>query len=547
MTRPARVTASALLVALLVTALTACAPESSRVTTAVGSDGFRVEVGGVTVTAPAGVAPSGTSVVVEVVDAALPSDVTAFASAEGTGVSIVLDGGDLQPSEPLQVTFDVQKGAGGADLFVVGEDPSAGTGVSFVESAWDARESTITATVEHLSWYAPVRVDGEKLSDKIRAWLDESLGVQSAKPSCPQSTTLRFSDVRDDVVWPCAAESSRGVDWSLHSNSGLVWEVLTDPKAIYDPLTATSIAGIATIEAVNLIGSALEGDTVVVPLETLSGRFDEAAPYTIALQVEPGLSQIATVMFGLSMILPKGWVERASKGECLVDIVKAATSSPSGETIRTILGCVGEFLGGTAGALMGIVLKAPGLLATQLQGLVREITQTNTVQFTLGRVDPNQVEALPSGATWLSEIPQEITSRSSEAVVAVVPVGDDDLEFAHSSSVWVGCDGATDTAIFYVDGDYTELNFGLGLQEHTPVGLSAEFVVSVVSVEDSRLIPPQSSATEVARWTVERGTILERQSIPLDGVWSVSISATSQGECGSADIGYGALLDAYVM
>lgn len=547
MTPARRVIGSLIALILVAVTLTACLPPGRSARASVGAGGFDVSIQGVHVIGPAGVAPEGTLVEVKAIDLPLSREVSSFAAPVASGVEITLDGGAVQPQEELQIVFEVPADSGSSNLFVLGEDESTGTGVAFVDSVWDAEHSTLTATVSHLSWFGAVDVDGDALSTKVGDWINQSLGVESAKPDCVDAdSALHFSKVPDDVVWPCAEETAGGASWSLQSNSGLVWEVLSEPKAHYDPLTALGLTGIATIEAVNLIGPGLEGDTVVIPMETLTGSFGGQSPYTIALQVEPGLSQIATIMFGLSMIFPTKWVELASRAECLVDVVQAATSSPSGETVRTILGCVGDFLEGAGGGLIGILLTGPGLLASQLEGIAREISQTNTVQFTLGYSDATQVASLPPGAAWLYELPQEIVPHDAEQVAASVPVGDKVVVFRNSSSVWVGCDGDVHVEIFYLDGEYSELSFGLGLLEHTPDGMSASFQMRVVGEDDSHFVLPQSFATDVGQWTLQRGTILERQTVSVEGVSSVALYSATDDACGTADIGYGALLDAYV-
>jgi hypothetical protein len=540
-----RVVAAALTALLTATALTACVPgDSSRVV--VGGEGFVARIAGVTVSGPAGVAPEGTEVRLEAIDAPLPTDVTEFSAAVGTAISLTLDGGKLQPAEPLEVEFTVPESED--PVFVIGEDSSTGTGTAFVESEWDPERRVVTATVDHLSWFSPVAVDEEKFSDKVADWIEQSAGVNTARPECVGADEkLRFSSIPDNIVWPCAEERGGAVEWSLQSNSGLVWEVLTEPQADYEPLTALTLSGIATIELAKTVAAGLKGDTVLLPLETLKGSFELGeAPYTIALQVEPGLSQVTTLLFGLSMMFPSKWLDLISQAECLVDVVKTATSSPSGESWRTVWGCVASILTGAGGTLLSILMTGPGLFATQMDGLSRELSQTNAVQFTLGYSDPTQLDDKPSGASWLYELPQEIVADPAEEVAAPVPVGDSTVVFQHSSSVWVGCEGKAHKIIFYLDGDYTELSFGLGLQAHAPEGMTADIEIRAVAEEDSRFVLPENYSGEIGRWSITRGQPLERQTVDVTGVWSVSVSAITSTPCGSADIGYAALLDAYV-
>lgn len=481
---------------LVVGTFSACVPLGDSAKATVGADGFNVAVSGASASGPAGVMVIGTPVRMEAIDAPVPQEVASFAQVAGTAVSLTLDGS--QPLVPIEVAFDVPEGADPELLFVIGEDAASGTGVSFVESSWDADEEKLVASVEHLSWFAPVKVNPDKLSDRVAAWINQSLGTRSTKPSCFGSDSdLQFSSVAGNIAWPCASESASGIEWSLQSNSGLVWEILTKPKATYKPLTALSVTGLATIETVRLIGNGLKGDTVLLPLETLSGSLKSGQSATFALQVEPGLSQVATLVGGLSMIFPSKWLDIASKGECMVGVVKAGTSALSGETMHAVLSCMASVLKGAGGKLFGILLTGPALLSTQLEGLVREIAQTNTAQFTLGYRDDNQLEILPVGATWLYELSKEGTYRSGLKDSAAVPVGDNQVVFENSTTVWVGCDGAVSKTSFYLHADESELSFSLGLQDIAPEGMSAEFLITAINDEHRRFIFPETYATEL--------------------------------------------------
>lgn len=530
---------------LVVGTLGACVPLGNSAKTTVGTDGFTIAISGASASGPAGVVAPGTSVRMEAIDAPIPREVAAFAQVAGAAVSLTLNGS--QPLAPVEVAFDVSEGADSDLLFVIGEDAASGTGVSFVESSWDAAEEKLVASVEHLSWFAPVKVDTDKLSDRVAAWINQSLGTRSAKPSCFGSDPdLEFSSVTDNIAWPCVSESTSGVEWSLQSNSGLVWEILTQPKAAYKPLTALSVTGLATIETVRLIGDGLEGDTVLLPLETLRGSLRSGQSATFALQVEPGLSQVATLVWGLSMIFPSKWLDIASNGECMVGVVKAGTSALSGETIHAVLSCMASVLKGAGGKLFGILLTGPALLSTQLEGLAREIARTNTVQFTLGYRDDNQLDSLPAGATWLYGLSKEGTYHSGLKDSAAVPVGDNEVVFENSTTVWVGCNGEVSKTSFYLDADESELSFSLGLQDIAPEGMSAEFLITAIDDEHRRFIFPETYAAELGRWTVTRGEPLDRQSISLDGFWVVTIYAATDSPCGDSDEGYAALLDSYV-
>ncbi|TFD11313.1 hypothetical protein E3T26_12885 [Cryobacterium sp. TMT1-21] len=527
--------------------LSGCLPASqtseTTATVEAGDGGFSIAVHGVEVKAPAGTTNVGTRVQLDTIDASLPEDVSTFATPTGTAISLTLEG--KQPQKSLTATFDIPKEVDPATVFIIGEDPSTGSGVAFVESTFDTSRSTISASVEHLSWFSPVVVEEESFSNQVRDWINESLGTSSDAPDCfGEKNELMFSPVTDNVVWPCATETATGATWSLQSDSGLVWQVLTEPTAQYEPLTSLSVSGIATAAVYNQIKGALKGDSVMLSLETLKAEFSEAPPYTIALKVEPGLSQVATIMWGLSMILPKKWMDLAASGECLVGIVKAGTSSISGESLRSTLGCVGSALEGTGAAILGILLTGPGLLATQLQGLAREITQTNAVQFTLGYRNTNRVGELPSEATWLDDLPQEINPREAMDESASISIDGTHLSFPNSTNFWVGCGGEVDDTTFYPDSDFTTLNLASAVEDIAPEGMTVLVQIGVLYEEG--LTPVLEDRTKIAEWTVQKGTITPRQEIDISGVVALHIYTSTTDECSDEDKGYLVLLDPFV-
>ena len=530
--------------------LIGCLPASqtseTTATIEAGDGGFSIAVRGVEIKASAGTTEAGTEVQLDTIAVQLPTDVETFATPAGTAISLTLEG--KQPQQPLTATFDIPKGIDPDTVFVLGEDPTTGSGVAFVESTFDTARSTVSATIEHLSWFAPVVVEKESFSNQLRDWINESLGTASAPPECfGEKNELEFSPVQDNVVWPCGTETATGADWSLQSNSGLVWQVLTNPSAQYEPLTSLSMSGVATAAVYNQIKGALKGDSVMLPLETLKAKFSDAPPYTIALKVEPGLSQVATITWGLSMILPKKWMDLAAKGECLVGIVKAGTSSISGETLRSVLSCVGSALEGTGADILGILLTGPGLLATQLQGVAREIMQTNAVQFTLGYSNTNRIGELPADATWLDDLPQEINPRKATDESASISIGATRLSFPNSTNFWVGCDGDVDDTTFYPEGNFTTLSIASALEDIAPDGMTVAVQIGVIYEEGrTPLDTVFGDRTKIAEWTVQKGAITPRQEIDISGVWALHIYSSTADECSDEKKGYLALLDAYV-
>lgn len=530
--------AIALAIAVSITVTSLVQPRSSATTT-VGEHGFELAVDGVAARGPAGVAPPGTEVRLDIVDHEMTADLGQFATTIGSTVRLEL-GDDLQPSAPIELIFDVAAGEGGQP-FVLGQSDESPLGAEFLETTWSAEDGRLTAQAEHLSWFSPVRVDSASLGERFGTWISEFLGSRTSPPACYgeevrfRGLTFTIDAVQDDVVWPCLVPDEDTLRLSLQSNSGLVWEVLTFPEGTPAPQSATSLSGAVTLALFNQMDAVLEGVGVVVPRETFATDFSAADAFRVVeVQVEPGLSQVATIMWGLDLLFPASWLEKVARAECLIDIVTSTTSGASADILRTILSCVGTFLGGAVGAVVSILLSAPALLAAQLEGIFREIADSNNVRFDVNATAGELiVTPLPAGATWLYDIDGASgTSTSGDRDDASVVVGGSVATFPHATNQWVGCSGSVAEATYPLDGENI-LSLAMGIQTHAPSGLTAHVRVRV----DGVIILEQSVAD---------GSVAPRAVLDIAGASELTFEAWTDDDCGGASKGYLALIDAYV-
>lgn len=509
---------------------------------AVSPEGFEVSISGVTARAPGGVAPVGTIVRLEAAVVDLPVEVTTFAIELGASVRLTIGDG-LQPSQPVTFEFALDPNRfpdPEAEPFALIESDSV-IGAEFAESNWDPQRATLSVKAEHLSWLAPVGVSSKGLGEQLGDWINSLLGSETTRPECVSNTVdlalgqLSIGPPSDEVVWPCLSRQGDTIELSLQSNSGLVWEILTEPKGAPLPVTASSLAGLVTAALANQLAESLEGDSVLIPLETAKFEYTPSdPPQQVALRTEPGLSQIATIIWGLTMLFPAKWLENLKDAECLLDIVGGASAGASAEVTRAVLECAAEALGGVVGGIVGILLSGPALLSSQLEGAIREINQTNVVAFTTQLTPyPTEVLTLPAGAQWLHEVPSTGTSSSGDEDSADVVDNGRLYEYRNSTNQWIGCDGTVAKIVFALDGQWTELSMAFGLQTATPDGLSAQLVIS-------------GDGTPLLTTTVTQGTVLSRRVIDVTGVTNLEVEASTQDRCGFSPEGYGAFLDTYV-
>jgi serine/threonine protein kinase len=100
--------------------------------------------------------------------------------------------------------------------------------------------------------------------------------------------------------------------------------------------------------------------------------------------------------------------------------------------------------------------------------------------------------------------------------------------FPTSTGMWVGCEGVPATTTYRLDGKFSELNAVVGLQPHTPNGLTANVTIS----GDGKVL--------------QQFTVGKSATVPVDlnltGMNSLVISAIlASGVCTPASIPYGAL------
>ena len=532
------------IVVFIVLPSTSTAPPSNSATAEVGEDGFRLELeGGVVITGGPDVAAAGTEVTAEIVDQDIPGDFGSFATPVAPVVDITL-GDDLQPKAPLTATFTFTKEEAQSlqtdRLFALGESDTEGREVDFVEGVWDNAERTMTVTIEHLSWYTVTQVDDQSLGEQFGEWVDQQMAVRTPKPACVDepiqpSGSYVLSTPWPNAAWVCATETDDTVTVKLQSNSGLVYEILSRPDGEYAPLAAVSPSGVLTTYVARLVEekwNALEGDGVLLAGGNMEITYDKPFESAyIELKIEPALSQISSIVFGTSMLLPAGAQETLDWYGCGASSLESLAGSSVGPTI---LSCVAAGAKGVAGKLLSIIATGPGLVATQLEGAAKTFTGENVEGFTVSLVAADAIRELPAGASWLFEHTTEGYSTSGEEDIAELAVGGDSVaSYPFSTNQWVSCTSRPVEARYALDGKWKTLSYALALQEFAPEALTA----TVEITGDGRVL---------FSGPVVRGPAGERAELDVTGVQELVVSAITDDSCTNASEGYGALVQAYL-
>lgn len=507
----------------------------------VGSSGFVLNLAGVTVRASAGVAPEGTPVSAELIEAPSFGEFGGFAAPVARGVDITL-GDRMQPLSPVTIIFDVAEDDwDNTRLFLLGESRDEGRDIEFVKSTRDGTERTVTAIAQHLSWYSVAKVDQRQLGEKFGEWIDVASGIRTTKPACVDepnrlSGSYTFAAPWPDSAWVCTTETAEDVTVTLKSNSGLVFEVTSTPRArVSDPRTLNS-AGLATAAAALQMkrSGLLKGDGVLVAGGELSITYPKPFESAhITMRVSPVLTQVSTLAWGGQMLLPDEWSTAIDWWNCVADAVDGAVGGGSGEQFAAAVGCAATSVGDVAGELLGMIADAPGKLATQFEGAGKELTGSDVEEFDAYLVSKDAVRSISWTAKWLYELPNMGGSTSGNADIALVQIGDAIALFPLSTNQWIGCDGNINTVVYELDGKWSTLNFAFALQSHTPRGLMAEWSV-------------QADGRGIYSSTTRPGDPLERIELDVKGVQRLQFSAQTRDACATASKGYGALVQGYV-
>lgn len=515
-------------------------PAESTVIGEVGENGFELELAdGVRVSAGSGVATKGTPVTVELVKPQISGDFASFASPLGSGVDVVLGDG-LQPAIPITIEYsftDKQLASVRTDrLFVLGEGEDAGQAVEFAESTWDPTTMTLTATVEHLSWYTPAEVDDDTLGEKFGEWMDIAAGIRSEKPDCVDepadpSGAFVLADPRPASAWVCADTTADGVTVTLQSNSGLVFEIFTSPNGEFGRPTALSLEEVLTTYAAELMES---GDGVLLAGGSTEISFEDPFTFaTIAIRVSPGLTQLSTIAWGTQMLLPEKWAAALDWYECGTAVLQSPLNGGA-VNARTVFDCFGSAVGGTAGALLGILAEGPGQLVTQIEGLVREINRTNVEEFTVYLVAADAIRHLPDGASWLFEHTADgDNTAGDEDTATLLDAEGHSATYPFSTNQWVSCTRTASEARYDLGGEWSTLSYIPAVQAHAPAGLTAQFEI----LGDGILLEAIP---------VTNGSVSERTELDVSGVRELTVRARTDDACGGAKKGYATLVQAYL-
>ena len=359
----------------------------------VSADGFTVSDGTSVASAPAGVAPAGTTVAMGAAEPPpVPTALNWSLAAPGFDLSL---GGGLQPKTPVTVTteFDAAEGRGRSLTFIT---QRSGTG------EWVGLPVTVTGdsasvTMTHFSggWFGWVNDAGEAFDKAINDYLK----LRFDPPACEGKKlaldgVTYAAKINGNGIYVCVEEKDGSPAVSVHSNSPFVWRIAgrkgsVKPGAEVPPVDASGIVTLAAYH--QLFGYMRDREVALVPGGSSWLGLTGDGAWKLTADVDAGLGLIAVVVAGVDLYLAVSGVswagrEKAAVGECAAGVLEAGVKPDPGKVTRAVLDCLGTVVKGPAAVIAAVLSSLSSLLVTQVIGIAGEITQTNHL-----RIDVNAV------------------------------------------------------------------------------------------------------------------------------------------------------------
>ncbi|GAA4988977.1 hypothetical protein WHI96_21300 [Pseudonocardia tropica] len=336
----------------------------------VGTDGLTLEIGGIRITAPPGVAPEGTRLNARIADAAPSVGAGAVPGPVGAGITLDLDGG-LQPARPVSITFpstetysvrtpaEVTQPDDRAPFVLT--QPSDGSPPELLPARWDPVARTVSVDVTHFSSF------WEKLTT-ARRMMEQAVGElngSTARPDCAgrdvelgDGGRLTIDGPAGGSAWACLRADDRHYYVDLTNNSPEPWDMRAAPDAVLQPQRPTGVADSVAIRLAELTWAGRSGAPGVLPTGgTASYAFPlGSAPGTVRLTADPGTLLVSQTLFAVDVVasvfgvtMLQRMLELPEAVDCLSSVAEATGSrgldpAAAARVVRATLDCIGPFM-----------------------------------------------------------------------------------------------------------------------------------------------------------------------------------------------------------
>lgn len=398
--------------------------------TTVDDSGLEFDSDDFKVTAPSGVAPSGTEVEMRKSDAPLTGEWAEFSSSTGIGIEIVIEG-NAQPMQPITVEFKSIESA--ENIFVIIEDENGTELAELVDSP------TLTATTTHLSTLKAIFFNVSDFADFAMRRVTDTLGMSSSQPDCYRRDgtypeySARITRVQGDAVWPCLKDSASQMNLTIQSNSGIPWLVTTDGDWSEMGPTSTSASTIAMLSVWRTLYGNNSEYSLLMPAEEIEYSTRRINDTQVDLKIDPVMAEVYAVTTALDVFLDHEVLDRINLAECGIDTATAhAVPAPapvqhyfSSASLAAIAKCIGTLGGRQIGLVISLISSTTSGLWTNIEGALRSNTNTANLSFEVrtGAADINtdigqEVDPEVFVGKWAGEIDQP-GARDYSAVLEI--------------------------------------------------------------------------------------------------------------------------------
>jgi hypothetical protein len=519
----------------------------------ISSTGFHLRVGDVSVDGGPAVAPEGTKVSLAVARHGLPTgELRNLLETVGDAVQIRFNDGATQPRQPVTISFavdptEVAQHINSGEVAVVFSQASSDQRRNLYRAHWDPPAKRMSAEVSHLSWFWLSWLQPRELFKFVAKTFTDALGLTYPRPARVGrtaevgETTYKVDSVHPGVAWACVNATGSNLAVEIHSNSPLVWRVRTDPSAPGSSTAGVSLSGVFTEELYRVLFARVrDRESIVQPGGSTTFSFTaENAPRRGELVAEAGLLLTSSLIYGLSVAAkPFGLdfvgrvVSSDSAVQCLTGQVNTALdfSEPGGMTnalgefTKATLDCLSTLNDTVIQTVVGIAIGGVSVLSSMIVGVVGELLGNNSATF--------NVSVQSSGVPLFTQREAASAAGSNGESIDATLAG---RIYRSSTGMWVGCEGTAATTTYRLSGHFSRLRAAVGLQDHTPNGLTARIAIS----GDGR--------------TLIEFAAHETETVPVDlavnGIDTLVVAAIAQGPvpCSVSSTPYGALGDAVLV
>ncbi len=368
----------------------------------VTDEGISLETSSFRISAPPGVAPEGTSVTVREVEDDIPGEWSKFTTRQGPAAEILLEGGTVQPEQPITVEFlNVEPSE---TTFILHEE---GDGAVPLETT---RGDGVVVQASHLSKFWAAAANVGDFSGWVLDQMTYFTGMNSPRPNCFRADgaypefEATISPVRGDAVWPCLKNGPSGIDLEITGNNALAWTVSATPSWNFSGTPdSSSIEEVALVDGWRHFSPRSASEDLLSPTGTTILNRSDITNSTITLTMHPGMTETWVAISILTSLVNFPDQGKYDAVNCLLGqttgILDGYDTGNFSSVLRSGVDCISS-VGGPKLGIISLLLSSPGFLWANIEGLLRTVIPgLDSVSFDVRTTSAPQTPPEDRGST----------------------------------------------------------------------------------------------------------------------------------------------------